>query len=190
MFLLLLLGQVIVNNEEGEVMLSNIPQIEESGTARIVEKDVVCEDYDHIIRHYCQQFGIDQQLVKLVIEKESKFNPSAVSKSGAVGLMQLMPATAELLGVEDSYDPWENIRGGVTYLRDMLDIFDDDLELALAAYHAGPGIVRELKRVPMIPETVEYVDYIISRYTPVQHRKEVFFTLTDEGTPFITNRPK
>ncbi len=190
MFLLLLLTQVIVSNDEGEVMLSNIPQLEESSITKTTEKDKTCDEYDHIITYFCQQFGIDQQLVKLVIEKESQFNPNAVSKSGAVGLMQLMPATAEILGVEDSYDPWENIRGGVTYLRDMLDIFDDDLELALAAYHAGPGVVRELNRVPSIPETVEYVDYIISRYTPVQHRKEVFFTLTDEGTPFITNRPK
>jgi soluble lytic murein transglycosylase-like protein len=190
MLLLLLLAQIAVSEEEGEVMLSNIPQIEDNEAVRTFEVDPVCEDYDHIIRYYCQQFGVDQELVKLVIEKESQFNPDAVSKSGAVGLMQLMPETAEILGVEDSYDPWENIRGGVTYLRNMLDIFDDDLELALAAYHAGPGVVRRLNCVPPIPETIEYVDYIISRYTPVQHRKEVFFTLTDDGAPFITNRPK
>lgn len=171
-------------------MLSNIPQVDEGYEVIDIEEDVVCDDYDHIIRYHCQQFGIDYELVKIIIEKESQFNPNAVSKSGAVGLMQLMPGTAEILGVEDSYDPWENIRGGVSYLRDMLDIFDDDLELALAAYHAGPGIVRESERVPQIPETVEYVDYILSRYTKIQHRKEVFFTITDEGTPFITNRPK
>ena len=190
MFLLLLLGQVMINNEEGEIMLSNIPQIDEGSAEYSIEEDIVCDDYDHIIRYHCQQFGIDQELVKIIIEKESQFNPNAVSKSGAVGLMQLMPSTAEILGVEDSYDPWENIRGGVNYLRDMLDMFDNDLELALAAYHAGPGMVRESEGVPPILETIEYVDYILSRYTQIQHRKEVFFTLTDEGTPFITNRPK
>ncbi|MGB3340973.1 MAG: lytic transglycosylase domain-containing protein [bacterium] len=187
MFILLLLGQLAISCEDGEVMLSNIPQVEETNVTKQV---VVCDDYDHIIRYYCQEYGIDQQLVKLVIEKESQFNPDAVSKSGAIGLMQLMPETAKILGVEDAYDPWDNVRGGVAYLRDLFDIFDDDLELTLAAYHAGPGIVRELNRVPSIPETVEYVDYIISRYTPAQYRKEVYFTLTDEGTPFITNRPK
>ena len=180
----------MISNEQDEVMFTNVPQIEESGSVSTIEEDIVCDDYDHIIRYHCQQFGIDQELVKIIIEKESQFNPNAVSKSGAVGLMQLMPGTAEILGVEDSYDPWENIRGGVTYLRDMLNIFDDDLELALAAYHAGPGIVREAQRVPQIPETLEYVDYILSRYMQIQHRKEVFFTVTDEGTPFITNRPK
>ena len=187
MFILLLAGQLVISGEDGEIMLSNIPQLEEASTT---EQMAICEDYDHIIRHYCQKYAIDQQLVKLVIEKESQFNPKAVSKSGAIGLMQLMPATAEILGVDDPYDPWENIKGGVSYLRDLFDIFDDDVELVLAAYHAGPGLVRKLKRVPSIPETVEYVDYIISRYMPAQHHKEVYFTLTDEGTPFITNRPK
>ena len=187
MFILLLAGQLVISCEDGEVMLSNIPQLEETEVAKQM---VIYDDYDHIIRHYCQEYGIDQQLVKLVIEKESQFNPNAVSKSGAIGLMQLMPETAEILGVEDPYEPWENIRGGVSYLRDLFDIFDDDVDLALAAYHAGPGLVRELQRVPSIPETIEYVDYILSRYAPAQYRKEVYFTLTDEGTPFITNRPK
>jgi soluble lytic murein transglycosylase-like protein len=186
MLIFFLIMQTVTYSEQGEALLTNIPEVA-SSTA--VEQEV-CDDFDHIIRYYCQEYGIDQELVKLVIEKESQFNPNAVSKSGAIGLMQLMPETAEILGVEDPYNPWDNIQGGVKYLRDLFDIFDEDLELALAAYHAGPGIVRREKKVPSIPETIEYVDYIISRYAPGSYKKDVTLTLTEEGTPLFTNRPK
>jgi soluble lytic murein transglycosylase-like protein len=128
--------------------------------------------------------------VRLVIEKESEFNPRAVSRSGAIGLMQLMPETAEILGVKNPYNPRENIRGGVKYLRDLFNIFDNDLELTLAAYHAGPGIVRRLNRIPAIPATIEYVDYILSRYGAARKKNPIYFLLTEEGTPLLTNRPK
>lgn len=178
---------MISHTETGNVLITNIPQVESSGTSNTVTE---CTTYNHIIKHYCQHYGVDQELVKLVIEKESQFNPNAVSRSGAIGLMQLMPATAEILGVKDPYNPRANIMGGVKYLRHLFDTFDDDIELTLAAYHAGPSKVKKLNRVPSIPETMEYVDYIISRYGAADKKNPIYFSLTEEGTPFFTNRPK
>ncbi|MCK4672862.1 lytic transglycosylase domain-containing protein [candidate division WOR-3 bacterium] len=187
MIFILIFGQMISHTETGNVLITNIPQVESSGTSNTVTE---CTTYNHIIKHYCQHYGVDQELVKLVIEKESQFNPNAVSRSGAIGLMQLMPATAEILGVKDPYNPRANIMGGVKYLRHLFDTFDDDIELTLAAYHAGPSKVKKLNRVPSIPETMEYVDYIISRYGAADKKNPIYFSLTEEGTPFFTNRPK
>lgn len=180
-------GQIISITKGGDTIMSNIPPLESvSYKSRARTSDA----YDDIIRHWCQLYGVDQVLVKLVIEKESEFNPRAVSRSGAIGLMQLMPATAKHLGVKDLYNPWDNIRGGVKYLRSLLDMFGGNLELALAAYHAGPTVVKRLNRVPAIPETVEYVDYITSRFGSAWRRPSIHFSLTEDGVPFFTNRPK
>lgn len=185
--LLFALGQIVSTTKAGNVLFTNIPTVEHSS---IVKRDVVCTDYDHIIKHYCQLYEVDDELVKLVIRKESEFNPRAVSRSGAIGLMQLMPETARSLGVKDPFNPRENIKGGVKYLGQLLDLFSEDLELTLAAYHAGPGLVRRLNRVPEIPATMEYVDYILSRYGRATKKNPVYFSITDEGTPFFTNLPK
>lgn len=187
MLLILILGQLISWDENGDVLISNIPSIERSQN---VDDELICDTYDHIIRYYGQLYGIDHELIKIIIEKESDYNPNAVSKSGAIGLMQLMPETAEMLGVKDPYNPWENIEGGVKFLRDLFDIFDNNLELTLAAYHAGPGLVRRLNRVPSIPETMEYVDYIISRYSPAQKKNPIYFSFTEDSIPLFTNCPK
>jgi soluble lytic murein transglycosylase-like protein len=187
MLILFIIMQNVVYTEAGNVLISNIPPVESAGVGS--SHEIICNDYDHIIKYYCQLYGIDQELVKIIIEKESEFNPNAVSASGAIGLMQLMPETAEVLGVKDAFNPRENIRGGIKFLRNLFDMFGGNLELTLAAYHAGPGIVKRLNRVPSIPETIEYVYYITSRYgaavpNPIQ------FTLTEDGTPLFTNRPK
>ncbi|UCF70780.1 MAG: lytic transglycosylase domain-containing protein [candidate division WOR-3 bacterium] len=187
MIILLLIGQIISTTKTGNVLFTNIPSVQNGSITR---RELVCADYDHIIKHYCQLYDVDDELVKLVIRKESEFNPRAVSRSGAIGLMQLMPETARSLGVKDPFNPRENIKGGVKYLGHLLDLFGEDLELALAAYHAGPGLVRRLNRVPEIPATLEYVDYILSRYGRAAKKNPVYFSLTDEGTPFFTNLPK
>jgi soluble lytic murein transglycosylase-like protein len=101
-----------------------------------------------------------------------------------------MPETARLLGVKNVYDPWENIHGGVKYLKKLSDMFAGDVELVLAAYHAGPGLVKKLNRVPAIPTTVAYVNTIISQYEPSRQTKPIYFTLTEDGTPFLTNLPR
>ncbi len=187
MLYLFILGQIVTHLEDGGFIMSNLPQIE-SGIGR--RRARTCDAYDNIIGHWCQLYGVDQALVKIVIEKESEFNPRAVSRSGAIGLMQLMPETIKHLGVKNPYNPWDNIMGGVKYLRDLFDMFGGDLELVLAAYHAGPNIVKRLNRVPAIPATIEYVDYITSRYTSARRENSIHFSLTEDGIPFFTNRPK
>ncbi|NMC64198.1 MAG: lytic transglycosylase domain-containing protein [SAR324 cluster bacterium] len=107
---------------------------------------------------------LDPALVKAVIHVESKFDSSGVSPKGALGVMQLMPATARRLGVKNVRDPIQNIYCGSKYLRHLLDMFDNDLRLALAAYNAGPAKVRYYKGVPPYPETQNYVKKVMSAY--------------------------
>ena len=187
MIILLLLGQIISTTKAGNVLFTNIPTIE---CTNLPNREVICAEYDHIIKHYCQLYDVDPELVKIVIRKESEFNPRAVSSSGAIGLMQLMPETARSLGVKDPYNARENIKGGVKYLSHLLGVFRQDLELTLAAYHAGPGLVGRLNRVPHIPATMEYVDYILSRYGRGRKKNPVYFSITADGTPHFTNLPK
>jgi hypothetical protein len=103
--------------------------------------------------------GIDPNLVKAVIQTESNFKANAISPKGAMGLMQLMPPTAKMLGVEDALDPMENIEGGTKFLGDMMSEFQDR-KLALAAYNAGPAAVKKYKGIPPYTETQNYVSKI------------------------------
>ncbi|RPJ69581.1 MAG: lytic transglycosylase domain-containing protein [Acidobacteria bacterium] len=124
-------------------------------------------DYDELIVKYAGEQGIRTNLVRAVVQVESGYNPRAISPKGAMGLMQLMPKTAARLGVRRPFDPEENIRGGVLYLRQLLDRFDNNEELALAAYNAGPlAVDRYGNRVPPYRETRDYVKKVRSR-TPV-----------------------
>jgi soluble lytic murein transglycosylase-like protein len=120
--------------------------------------------FDAIIVEEAQARGLDPLLVKSVIWVESCFDQHAVSRVGAHGLMQLMPATAAELGVMDRFDPSQNIRGGVTYLARMLRRFDQNLDLALAAYNAGPGAVERHNGIPPFTETRNYVERVNAHY--------------------------
>jgi len=120
--------------------------------------------FDSIITQEARTWNLDPLLIKSVIWVESCFDQHAISRVGAHGLMQLMPATAAELGVTDRFDPAQNIRGGVTYLAQMLDRFDRDLDLALAAYNAGPGAVERHKGIPPFPETRNYVARVNAHY--------------------------
>jgi len=123
--------------------------------------------YDTLIERHARDKGVRPELVKAVIQIESAFNPRAVSPKGALGLMQLMPATAVALGVTDAFDPDENIRAGVSYLQGLLARYRGKEELALAAYNAGPAAVdRYGARVPPYPETRRYVRQVRARTVP------------------------
>jgi len=185
MFYILLFCQVNIYKQSGNALMTNLPQQVDEASQVPAE----FEDYEVFINHYSSIYNVDPYLVKLIIQKESQFNPRAVSRSGAIGLMQLMPETARRLGVKNPFDPAQNIEGGIKFLRSLFDMFNGDLELTLAAYHAGPSLVKRLKRVPPIPETTAYVDYIISRYGG-SIPKPFYFVITETGTPLLTNRPK
>jgi hypothetical protein len=113
--------------------------------------------FDDTIRRHAERERVDPRLVKSVMLVESNFNPKALSPKGARGLMQLMPGTARRYGVQNSWDPHENIRGGTAYLSDLLGMFDGDIVRTLAAYNAGEGAVQRYRGVPPYPETQEYV---------------------------------
>ncbi len=122
------------------------------------------QQYDDLIRRASEEFGLDFHLIKSVVKAESQFDRDAKSTKGALGLMQLMPDTAKMLGVKNAFDPAENIRGGARYLRDMLRKFGT-IEKALAAYNAGPAAVVYYEGIPPFRETQDYIAKIRKFYT-------------------------
>jgi soluble lytic murein transglycosylase-like protein len=131
----------------------------------VKKKNTGSSEFHNIAEEKAKKHNVDPKLVKAVISAESNWNPKAVSHKGAVGMMQLMPKTANDLGVSNRYNPEENIEGGVKYLRHLLDKFNGNLTLELAAYNAGPARVEKDNRVPSIPETVNYVKRVMNDYS-------------------------
>lgn len=120
---------------------------------------------DNIVQQAAQTHKVDAALVHAVIHAESGFNPNAVSPKGASGLMQLMPATARRYGVQNIFDPQQNVGAGVHYLKDLLKMFGNNPRLALAAYNAGENSVKRFGGIPPYPETTQYVSKVLTLHT-------------------------
>lgn len=161
-------GTLVISNRPQPSGQSSLATYEVPGTRSLRSTTAIApaaaRRYETLIRQHAAAHGVSPDLVRAVIQAESAFNPWAISPKGAMGLMQLMPATAQELGVDDPFDPAQNIRGGVAYLARLLERYDNDVALALAAYNAGPGAVdRYGQAVPPFRETQAYVSKITRR---------------------------
>src|SRR5258705_4250291 len=163
-------GAVRLVDGDGVLHLTNVPTdpryrgqpgITGIASARVPPTDRSASRYAAEIQEISARYGVSAALVEAVVRTESGFDPAAVSAKGAGGLMQLMPGTAQALGVVDRFDPRDNIIGGVRHLRYLLDRYQGSLSLALAAYNAGEGVVDTYRGVPPYPETQQYVRQVL-----------------------------
>lgn len=154
----------------GTIHYTNVPtdsrfkRLYQEDNAPIRPKSMDPAEMDALIHEASKTQQLSPALIKAVIRAESDFNPRAVSAAGAQGLMQLMPKTSEDLKLDDPFDPEENIEGGTRYLRYLLDLFGQDLRLAIAAYHAGPGTVSRHGGIPPIEQTERYLEKVLLFY--------------------------
>ena len=151
---------------DGKKVIYNVwsPSVRTSNYTWLAKQRNRRSQYDKLIERYADAYNIDPVLVHAVILVESDFNPRCVSNKNARGLMQLIPETAQRYGVKNVFDPEDNIRGGVHYLSDLLDMFNHDLERALAAYNAGEGAVTRYGGIPPYQETSTYVNRALTVY--------------------------
>jgi soluble lytic murein transglycosylase-like protein len=178
-------GKLVVSNRRQEsagvhVRTYAVPQAQTVRATRAVAVGRA-RVYDDLIEQHCRTHSVRPDLVRAVMQVESGFNPLARSPKGAMGLMQLMPATARQFGVSDPYNPAENVRGGVAYLRELLDRYQNKEELALAAYNAGPNAVdRHGQSIPPYRETRNYVAQINQMAGPrVEVRDNHIYKITE-----------
>ena len=191
-----------LNRKAERVVKSDLSTARGSGEAMSLQQ----RDFHTIVQDKANKYDLDPSLVHAVIKTESNGNPRAVSRKGAMGLMQLMPTTASDMDVRNPFDPEENIDGGSKYLRYLIERFGGDLTLALAAYNAGPKTVEKTRSVPQIPETKQYVKRVLSLYNgktvlpvsasfvqpaaPAAPKTEpIYRIMTEDGTVLFTNSP-
>lgn len=151
------------------------------------------QELEKIVEEKSRLYGVDSKLIKEMISEESAWNPNAISPKGAMGIMQLMPQTAILMGVKDPFDPVQNIDGGIRYMKYLLEKFNGNFKLALAAYNAGPNLVESLGRIPKISETQNYVRKISLRYLGNSEQNNIRempikAIILSDGSVLYTNR--
>jgi soluble lytic murein transglycosylase-like protein len=171
----------VYTSSDGAVSLSNVPSDDRytvliasppqgatapvGDTRKLVSGLARKARFDEVVEEASRTYGLESALVHAVISVESRYDPKAVSKKGAVGLMQLMPETAKRYGVTDAFDPVQNVAGGARYLRDLLTLFHSDVSLALAAFNAGENAVMKYgNRIPPYRETARYVPQVLNFY--------------------------
>jgi len=157
------LNNAMSGNSQQEVNADSVKLPEITSISSFSTKTNALPDFNDIIKSQAAKNGIDENLLKAVIKTESGFNPNARSGAGAMGLMQLMPQTAESLGVSDPYNPYQNVEGGTKYLKKLLSKYDGNKEMALAAYNAGPGTVDKYGGIPPYKETQNYVKKVLAQ---------------------------
>ena len=195
-------------DENGSLHFTNVPTDpqyqmirppDDSGSSpgSAKRKKYTAADFEKLVADRSQRHGMDPKLVEAVIQVESEYNPRAISRKGAQGLMQLMPETARDLGVQNPFDPAQNIDGGVRHLRYLLDFFGWDLDLALAAYNAGVDRVLKYKEIPPFVETQMYVKKVKKTYDrkpsslfPPPRREIVHRVISETGDVVFTNTPE
>ena len=147
------------------ILDAKLNKVDENSQGKVFKNDKASKvEIDNLIEKYSNKNGLDKDFVKALVKQESGFNPNATSKCGAMGLMQLMPSTAQGLGVSNAYDVEQNIAGGTRYLKSMIERFNGDEKLALAAYNAGPNAVKKYGGIPPYQETQNYVKNVLSIY--------------------------
>jgi soluble lytic murein transglycosylase-like protein len=151
------------------------------------------DKYSHEIESASAKYGVETEIIRAVIVAESDFDPYAISYAGALGLMQLMPETAERMGVDDAFNPMQNIDGGTRYLKKLQNMFDD-LRLSIAAYHAGENRVADCGDVPPIAATRQYVSRVLKYYKKFKKisakpGRKIYRVATPDGREVITTSP-
>lgn len=147
--------------------------------------------YNDLIKNYSRQIGVPAELVHSVIKVESNYNEKAVSPKGAMGLMQLMPETAKFYGVADPFNPEENIRGGILFLKDLIRLYGGRTNYVLAAYNAGQEALKKFGGIPPYPETLDYIRKVMSHYSRpyIPSGLPIYRIQDDTGKIVLTNDP-
>ena len=179
---------------DGRLYFTNLPAPQASGPAVVTRPGLATRltapaPVFSLVQRLSQQYSVDPHLVRAIITVESNFDPRAVSRAGAQGLMQLMPDTAARYRVGDPFDPHANIEGGIRYLRDLLRLFPRDLRHVLAAYNAGEGAVQYYGGIPPYPETQRYVERVLALYgiAPPPPQGKIYRYRTASGSILLTD---